>query len=63
MKGPTSVAKQETQKVTEDIYISVSKRIESGNAGSTIFTDGEIGGEHLSMLVDTGSAVTLIHSE
>ena len=36
--------------------------IESVNAGSTIFTDGEIGGEHLSMLVATGSAVTLIHS-
>ena len=33
MKGPTSVAKQETQKVTEDNeQVSVSKRIESVNA-------------------------------
>ena len=63
MRGPTSVVKEETQKVTENNeQISVSKHIESFNAGSTIFTDGEIEGEPLSMLVDTGSAVTLIHS-
>ena len=41
--GPTSVVKQETRKVTEDNeQVSVSKRIESVNAGSTIFMDGEI---------------------
>jgi hypothetical protein len=63
VKGPTSVVKQETQKVTEgNEQVSVSKHIESVNAESAIFTDGEIGGEHVSMLVDTGSAVTLIHS-
>ena len=30
--------------------------------GPQFFTDGEIGGELLSMLVETGSAVTLIHN-
>ena len=55
--------KEETQKVTKNNeQVSVPKHIESVNAWSTIFTDGEIGGEPLSMLVDTGSAVTLIHS-
>ena len=36
-------------------------RNESVSPESAVFTEGQVGGVHLNMLVDTGSAVTLVH--
>ena len=36
-------------------------RNESVSPESAVFTEGQVGGVHLNMLVDTGSAMTLVH--
>ena len=63
MIGRTSVGEKKTPEPKE--FNTVEKdgvmRNESVSPESAVFTEGQVGGVHLNMLVDTGSAVTLVH--
>ena len=61
--GRTSVEEKQTPELKQfNIFEKGSVlRNESVSAGSAVFTEGQVGGVHLNMLVDTGSAVTLVN--